>query len=93
MRKLLVPALVVLFPSASILNAEDWLQWRGAGRANLSAETGLYTQWGEDGPPLAWMAEGLGSWYASVTVAGDHAYTSGNFADSQSALAIDTHTG
>ena len=93
MHKLLVPALVVLFLPHSIVKAEDWLQWRGPGRANLSAETGLYSQWGEDGPPLAWMAEGLGSGYASVTVAGDLAYTSGNFDDSQSALAIDTQTG
>ena len=35
MRKLLVPTLVVLFASANAVNAEDWLQWRGAGRAGV----------------------------------------------------------
>ena len=85
MHKLLVPAFMFLFLPGSVLKAEDWLQWRGPGRANLSVETGLYTQWSEDGPPLAWMAEDLGSGYASVTVAGDRAYTTGNFPDSQSA--------
>ena len=93
MHKLLVLNLVVLFLHAGIVQAEDWLQWRGPGRANLSSETGLYTQWGEDGPPLAWVAKGLGAGYASVTVQGDRVYTTGNFADSQSALAIDAKNG
>ena len=93
MRKLLGSTLVVFLLHTGILKAEDWLQWRGPERANLSSETGLYTQWGEDGPPLAWMAEGLGAGYASVTVQGDRIYTTGNFPDSQSALALDAKDG
>lgn len=77
----------------SISQAEDWLQWRGADRANRSSETGLFDSWGKQGPSLQWMAEGLGDGYASVSVAGNRIYTTGNFEDSQSAVAIDANTG
>lgn len=75
------------------LPADDWLQWRGADRANRSAETGLFESWGDDGPRLEWIAEGLGNGYASVSVRDDRAYTSGNFEDNQSVVAIDTTDG
>jgi outer membrane protein assembly factor BamB len=73
--------------------ADDWLQWRGADRANRSAETGLFGTWGADGPPLAWMGEGMGEGYASVSVADDTVYTTGNDAQSQFAVAVDARTG
>jgi len=73
--------------------AEDWPQWRGADRANRSSETGLFSTWGEDGPPLQWITEGVGSGYASVSVADGVVYTSGNFSDSQSVIAIDADNG
>ena len=93
MRIFLALSLVICLTHHDVLKAEDWLQWRGSGRANLSSETGLYDQWGDDGPPLAWMADGLGAGYASVTVKGDRIYTTGNFDDSQSAIAIDANDG
>ncbi len=46
-----------------------------------------------DGPKLSWMADGMGGGYASVSVAGNRIYTTGNFSDSQSAVAIDATTG
>lgn len=72
---------------------EDWLGWRGPHQANRSSETGLFKQWGESGPKLAWMAEGLGDGYASVSVAGDRIYTTGNVDKNQSAIAIDATNG
>ena len=72
---------------------EDWLQWRGPDRANRSLETGLFDSWGANGPKLAWTAEGLGEGYASVSVAGNRIYTTGNSSDSQSAVAIDATDG
>lgn len=73
--------------------AENWPQWRGAERANRSSETGLFGNWDQDGPPLAWMAEGLGSGYATVSVVGSRVFTTGNFADNQSVVAIDSNNG
>jgi outer membrane protein assembly factor BamB len=86
-----VMSMTILLSSSSF--AEDWLQWRGADRANRSSETGLFSTWDENGPPLQWMAEGLGSGYASVTIADGMIYTTGNFPDSQSAVAINARTG
>lgn len=89
---LLVLSSTTSLPQAAL--AEDWTQFRGVDRANRSAETGLFDGWVESGaPPLAWMAEGLGSGYASVSVAGGVIYTSGNFDDSQSVIAISAENG
>lgn len=93
MRKSIVAAFAVLFFHGGMLQAEDWLQWRGADRANRSTETGLFRGWTSDGPSLKWIADGMGSGYASVSVVGDKIYTTGNFEDSQSAIAIDAKTG
>ena len=86
---------VLIFVSALAATAqgEDWLQWRGPHRANRSTETGLFDSWQAEGPKLSWIAEGLGGGYASVSVAGNRIYTTGNVSDSQSAVAIDATTG
>jgi outer membrane protein assembly factor BamB len=73
--------------------AEDWSQWRGPNRDGKSPEKGLFKEWGPKGPPLVWTADGLGSGYASVSVVGDTIYTSGNFEDSQSVIAINAKSG
>jgi hypothetical protein len=73
--------------------AEDWLGWRGPDRTNRSPEQGLFDAWGDNGPELKWIAEGLGEGYASVSVAGDRVYTTGNFSDGQSTVAIDAANG
>ena len=72
---------------------EDWLGWRGPDRTNRSSETGLFATWGPDGPVLKWTADGIGAGYASVSVAGDRIFTTGNFDDGQSAVAIDATDG
>ena len=77
-------------PTAS---GEDWLQWRGPDRANRSAESGLFESWGESGPELLWMGEGLGSGYASVSVQGDRIYTTGNSQSAQFVSAISAADG
>ncbi|TWU21160.1 outer membrane biogenesis protein BamB [Novipirellula galeiformis] len=88
-----LPIVGTVLCACLVANAEDWLGWRGADRANRSSETGLFESWGTDGPSLQWMAEGLGAGYASVSVAGNRIYTTGNFDDSQSAVAIDARSG
>ncbi len=85
--------LVFVSTLAATTQGEDWLQWRGPHRANRSTETGLFDSWQAKGPKLSWIAEGLGGGYASVSVAGNRIYTTGNVSDSQSAVAIDATTG
>lgn len=94
MKTILSTVLILTLSIATLTaRAEDWPQWRGADRANRSSETELFSIWDEDGPPLQWIAEGLGSGYASVSVVGNAIYTTGNFPDSQSVVAINAKNG
>lgn len=82
-----VTLLAVVFASAPAA-AADWPGWRGPGRDGLSPERGLLQQWGPGGPPLAWQAEGLGSGFASVAVAGERIYTLGDKDGAQHVFAL-----
>ena len=48
----------------------DWPQWWGPDRSNVSSEAGLLKQWPEGGPKLVWTARVLGEGVTSVAVAG-----------------------
>lgn len=76
-RKLMCYVLALVFLSSLCL-AEDWPQWRGPNRDGLSSEAGLLKQWPQAGPALLWRATGLGEGYASVAIAGDRIYTTGD---------------
>jgi outer membrane protein assembly factor BamB len=63
----------------SVLAADkgDWTQWRGPDRDGTSRETGLLDRWPEDGPKLAWKADGLGRGFSSVSIADGRLFTLG----------------
>jgi outer membrane protein assembly factor BamB len=92
-RVLIALALAALacFPRAA--TADDWPQWRGPDRSNVSAETGLLKEWPKDGPPLVWRVEGLGHGVASVAVAGGRLFTLGYRGDDEFAIALDVKDG
>jgi outer membrane protein assembly factor BamB len=73
--------------------ADDWPQWRGPGRANVSAETGLLKEWPAAGPPLVWKVEGLGHGVASVAVAGGRLFTLGYRGPDEFAVTVDVKEG
>jgi outer membrane protein assembly factor BamB len=50
--------------------ADDWPQWQGPDRNAVSRERGLLQEWPQQGPPLAWRVEGLGSGYAAPSITG-----------------------
>ncbi len=56
--KYLSAALLALITGTAC--ADDWPQWQGPDRNAVSKEKGLLQEWPENGPPLAWRAEGLG---------------------------------
>jgi len=74
-----------VFPAA----ADDWPQWRGPRRDGVSGETGLAQEWGSNGPPVLWMARGLGAGFSSVAVVGNRIYTMGDAADFSYVHALD----
>jgi outer membrane protein assembly factor BamB len=58
---------------APVAAAEDWPQWRGGARDNVSRETGLLRSWPAGGPQLLWkvpVAEG----YAGPAIRGGRLY-------------------
>ncbi|HEY3321106.1 MAG TPA: PQQ-binding-like beta-propeller repeat protein [Planctomycetota bacterium] len=57
--------------------AADWPQFRGPNRDGKSTETGLLTQWPDDGPPRLWKIDGLGSGYGHPAIAGQTIFTAG----------------
>jgi hypothetical protein len=46
----------------SVCSADDWPQWRGPNRSDVSNETGLLQSWPDGGPKRTWMSKegGLG---------------------------------
>lgn len=71
------------------LSAADWPQWRGPKRDGHSPETDLLQEWPTGGPPLAWKTNGLGTGYASVSVAKGRIFTMGDRTDSSFVHAFD----
>ena len=74
-RALMLAALVVL--GAAVLHAADWPQWQGPDRTRISKETGLLKEWPAGGPRVLWTANGLGTGYGSMAVAGNRVYLQG----------------
>jgi outer membrane protein assembly factor BamB len=75
------------------LNTTDWPQWRGLHRDGISDETGLNHKWGEEGPPLAWKASGLGGGFASISIVGGKIFTMGDRNKEQFVEALDLADG
>ncbi|SFI57543.1 PQQ-binding-like beta-propeller repeat protein [Planctomicrobium piriforme] len=71
------------------LGAEDWPQWRGANRDGKSEEPGLKLDWKSKPPQHLWTISGMGNGYASVSIANNRLYTTGNFPDGQAVVCID----
>ena len=91
-------ALILSFVLASVssigLNeegalAEEWAQFHGPRRDNVSRETGLLKKWPEEGPELLWKAEGIGHGWATVSIAGGRIYTAGDIDERTVITALD----
>ncbi len=72
---------------------QEWTQFRGPGRENRSAETGLLSQWPEDGPELLWTAHGIGEGFSTVSLSGGEIYTMGNLDGQEQVIALDEKNG
>ncbi len=83
---------VTLLAAGSAL-ADDWPQWRGPRRDDVSTETGLLKEWPAGGPPLAWKVASLGGGYSGVSVVGDRVYTMGEDATTSHLYALNAANG
>lgn len=80
-------------PQAVPAGSNEWNQFRGPNRDNISLETGLLKSWPAGGPKLVWTARGLGEGYSGVSVSKGMIYTMGNRGDDEMVIALDIETG
>ena len=87
MKKLPLLALCCL-ALAGLAAADDWPQWRGPHRDDVSRETGLLKTW-KDEPKLLWTFRDAGAGYSAPAVVGDTLYCMGADDNTDNIYAID----
>ncbi len=77
-------------PDGLIASPEPgWPQWRGPRRDGISPEKGLLPVWPQNGPPLLWKADSLGTSWSSPVVVGERLYLTGDVGDDLVIFALD----
>jgi len=72
-----LPCLLIIALIGAPATAEDWPQWRGPDRTEVSKETGLLKSWPSGGPKLLWSIDTLGIGHAGPAVADGKIYIMG----------------
>ena len=91
--KYLIIAVSLFFtPVMLIAKADDWSQWRGNDRTDVSTEKGLLQEWPEGGPKKLWTNEETGLGYAGFSIVGDRLFTLGLEDDNEFGLCLDANT-
>lgn len=81
----------ILLPTA--VSAQDWNQFRGPHRDNISTDTGLLDSWPSGGPEQVWVGSGAGEGYSAVSIVGDIVYSMGNRDGAEHIVAFNRQTG
>ena len=72
---------------------DDWTQWRGPDRADISHEKGTLKEWPEEGPKQLWLFNNAGVGYSGFAVVGDTLYTMGSREDIECLIALNVADG
>jgi outer membrane protein assembly factor BamB len=89
----LASAIAADAPVRTAKSPANWPQWRGPDRNGISPDVSLLRDWNQQPPKLLWTAAGMGSGYASVSVAGGKVYTTGNQASGQAVVCLNADDG
>jgi outer membrane protein assembly factor BamB len=73
--------------------ADDWPQWRGPARDDISKEKGLLKEWPKGGPKLLWKTDRAGLGFSGFSIVGDVLYTMGAHDEQEYALAFSVKDG
>src|SRR6185369_4884167 len=93
-RRLLFASSLGFFLTSGLANyANDWPQWRGPDRTDVSKETGLLKQWPAEGPKRVWLFKNAGNGYSGPAIVAGKLFTMGTRDDSEILLALDADTG
>jgi outer membrane protein assembly factor BamB len=82
-----------LVAGAAASFADDWPQWRGPNRDDISKETGLLKEWPKGGPKLLWKTDKAGLGFSGFSIVGDVLYTMGARDEEEYALAFSVKDG
>ena len=75
-------------------SANDWPSWRGPYRNGIATdETGLQSEWSDNGPELKWQIDGLGRGYSSIAISDGRIFTMGKRKDGCELIALDLKNG
>ena len=87
--------LSLLFLLSSVLRsqADDWPQFRGADRSDISKEQGLLKKWTNEGPKLHWLHKDAGMGYSGPSIVDGVIYLLGAYEDGSFLIALDEKTG
>ncbi len=88
-----VVGLVLALSNFQAAELNEWPQWRGANRDNLSKETGLLKEWPAGGPELKWKATELGGGFSGISVTGGKIFTMGDVDGASQLMAFEEATG
>ncbi len=72
---------------------QDWPQWRGPNRDDISEAKGLLKSWPEDGPKQLWVNKKSGLGYAGFSIVEGKLFTMGLDADETFGLCLDADSG
>lgn len=85
----LLSSLFVIVAFSNIARAEDWPQYRGPRRDDVSAEKGLLQEWPAGGPQLLWTYADAGVGYSGPAIVGGRLYTLGGRGADEKLIALD----
>lgn len=88
-----IPAVLVLLSLALLSRAEDWPQWRGPDRSEVSMETGLLRTWPAGGPERLWLFDKGGIGFSGPAVVKGTLFTMGGRDGTEYLIALDAATG
>ena len=89
----LLASLCLIAALASPLLANDWPNWRGPDRDDVSKETGLLKEWPKEGPKQVWSNDNIGLGYSSFAIADGKLFTVGAREDSEFLICLDATSG
>lgn len=72
---------------------DDWPQWRGPNRDEVSRESNLLQRWPDEGPPRVWLNNDAGLGYSGPAVIGNRIYLMGSRKSTEYLIALDANTG
>jgi outer membrane protein assembly factor BamB len=87
-------ASLVFVQQMQMVTANDWPSWRGPYRSGVALdETGLQSEWSEDGPEVQWQIDGLGRGYSSIAISDGRIFTMGKRKAGCELIALDLNGG